>query len=182
MSCPTGGRRDEHIASGPDHGPAAELGLDGSGELRLESFGNQRVEIRQGHQAILSDRVLPSPGRIPGPLVERIQDCYAAAFEVTNVSCNQCELMNLGGGGDQHVGLRANVSPQGQPTSELARAHGDLRSNWKNLTMCTKKTLEPSADSCVWLPGEAEEYLLHSNHAQNNPSGLCRPLDDTRIR
>ena len=49
-----GGRRDEDVPAGADHGPAANLRLRGFGEPRLEPLGNQRVEIRQGHAGILA--------------------------------------------------------------------------------------------------------------------------------
>jgi len=56
---------------------------------------------------------------------ERVQEANTAVLEVLGVVRDQGELMRLGGGGDQHIGLFSYETTCGELPSQFTCAPGD---------------------------------------------------------
>jgi len=65
----------------------------------------------------------------PSKLVARVQQCDRQALEVAHVACHQAELVCLGRGGYEHVGLRAEHAARHQVPAQLSGPGGDLQAD-----------------------------------------------------
>jgi len=103
---------------------------------------------------------------------EWVQETDTATFEVADVMGHHGERVDLGRGGNEHIGLFPDDASHGEFAAQFASATGNGLGD-RNYFVTLEITLHLNAKPHTGPPGEAEEKFLHAD------DGRMRSVDNS---
>ena len=95
--------------------------------------------------------------------VKRVQHGDAAAIEVAHIAGDEGERVDLGGGGDEHVGLAAHLATGRQQTAHFSAPASNGFSHFQH-TAAGDKFIEKCRPSFARLTRKAKNNFIHRDH------------------